>query len=208
MEAFINQFGYLAIGALVFLENLFPPIPSEIILPLSGALTIGSQLTLPGVIVASTLGSLAGAFALYGIGRAISRQRLIAFFQTRPMRLLGFKSNDVERVIDWFDAKGQKTVFLCRFVPGLRSLISVPAGTARMGLARFTLYTTVGSLLWNGVLCTLGVAAGDAWHLVSEQVAWASDVVKLVIVVGLVVGCLWWVFRRAIPAWRLENAEA
>lgn len=206
MEAFIDQFGYLAVGALILIENVFPPIPSEVILPLSGFLTTTSHLTLPGVILASTVGSVLGAFLLYGIGRMISREGLVAFFESRPLRLLGFKGSDVERVVGWFETRGQVSVLLCRFVPGVRSLISIPAGTARMGLVRFTLYTLVGSLLWNAVLCTLGAAAGDAWHAVSGSVAWASDVVKLVIAVVLAAGACWWLVRRAIPAWRAERA--
>lgn len=206
MEAFIDQFGYLAVGALILIENVFPPIPSEVILPLSGFVTTTSHLTLPGVILASTVGSVLGAFLLYGIGRMISREGLVAFFESRPLRLLGFKGSDVERVVGWFETRGQVSVLLCRFVPGVRSLISIPAGTARMGLVRFTLYTLVGSLLWNAVLCTLGAAAGDAWHNVAGSVAWASDVVKLVIAVVLAAGACWWLVRRAIPAWRAERA--
>lgn len=206
MEAFIDQFGYLAVGALILIENVFPPIPSEVILPLSGFVTTTSHLTLPGVILASTVGSVLGAFLLYGIGRMISREGLVAFFESRPLRLFGFKGSDVERVVGWFETRGQVSVLLCRFVPGVRSLISIPAGTARMGLVRFTLYTLVGSLLWNAVLCTLGAAAGDAWRNVAGSVAWASDVVKLVIAVVLAAGACWWLVRRAIPAWRAERA--
>ncbi|MEY8437208.1 DedA family protein [Atopobiaceae bacterium 24-176] len=206
MEAFIDQFGYLAVGALIFIENVFPPIPSEVILPLSGFLTTTSHLTLPGVILAATAGSVLGAFILYGVGRIISRERLVAFFETRPMRLLGFTGADVERVIDWFERRGQLSVLLCRCVPGVRSLISIPAGTARMGTVRFTLYTLAGSFLWNTVLCGLGAAAGDAWHGVADSVAWASDALKVVVVLLLVVGVCWWVVRRAIPAWRQDRA--
>lgn len=208
MEAFIDQFGYFAVGALILLENVFPPIPSEVILPLSGFVTTTSHLTLPGVILAATVGSVLGAFLLYGIGRMISRERLISFFESRPLRLLGFKGSDVERVIAWFETRGQITVLLCRCVPGIRSLISIPAGTARMGLVRFTLYTLVGSLVWNALLCTLGAAAGDAWHAVSGSVAWASDLVKVVLVVGLAAGATWWIGRRAIPAWKEERSYA
>ena len=184
MEAFIDQFGYLAVGALILIENVFPPIPSEVILPLSGFLTTTSHLTLPGAIVAATAGSVLGAFILYGIGRVISR----------------------ERVVGWFETRGQLSVLLCRCVPGVRSLISIPAGTARMGVGRFTLYTLAGSLLWNTVLCGLGAAAGDAWHNVAGSVAWASDVLKLAVVALLVAGACWWVVRRAVPAWREDRA--
>lgn len=202
MEGFLNQFGYLAVSALIFLENVFPPIPSEVILPLSGFLSTTSAMTLPGVIIAATVGSLTGAFVLYGIGRALSRDRLVSFFETRPMRLLGFKGEDITRVVDWFDRRGQVTVLVCRCVPGLRSLISIPAGTARMSLARFTLYTTLGSLAWNTLLCWLGASAGGAWRQVSANVSYASDIVYVTLAIGIVAFIVWWFVHRAIPVWR------
>ena len=202
MEAFVNQFGYLAVAALIFLENVFPPIPSEVVLPLSGFLSTTSSMTLPGVIVAATIGSLTGAYVLYGIGRVLSRERLMGFFETRPMRLLGFTGEDIARVVDWFDRRGQSTVLVCRCIPGLRSLISVPAGTACMGVARFTAYTVAGSLAWNSLLCWLGASAGSAWTQVSANVSHASDIVYAVLAVGVVAFVAWWIVRRAMPVWR------
>ncbi len=201
-QAFIGQFGYLAVCALILLENVFPPIPSELILPLSGFFTTSTDLTLPGVIVAATAGSVLGAFVLYGIGRLLSRERLMGFFGTRPMRLLGFKPDDVASAIDWFDRKGQATVLICRCIPVVRSLISIPAGTAKMSPVRFTVYTLVGSLVWNTVLCSLGAAAGSAWETVTAQFEWISGVVKVVIVVLLVAVAAWWVVKRILPAVR------
>lgn len=201
-QAFIGQFGYLAVCALILLENVFPPIPSELILPLSGFFTTSTDLTLPGVIAAATAGSVLGAFVLYGIGRLLSRERLMGFFGTRPMRLLGFKPDDVASAIDWFDRKGQATVLICRCIPVVRSLISIPAGTAKMSPVRFTVYTLVGSLVWNTVLCSLGAAAGSAWETVTAQFEWISGVVKVVIVVLLVAVAAWWVVKRILPAVR------
>ena len=206
MEAFINQFGYLAVAALIFLETVFPPIPSEVVLPLSGFLTTTTMMTLPGVVVAATIGGLAGAYILYGVGHVLSRERLVGFFETRPMRMLGFKGQDVEKVVDWFDRRGQVTVLVCRCIPGVRSLISIPAGTARMGLAKFTLYTVVGSCAWNLVLCSLGAAAGSAWGQVSAGATQVSDVVTYVLVGICFVAAAWWIVRRAMPAWRQERA--
>ena len=160
--SFISQFGYLAVFGLIFFENVFPPIPSELILPLSGFLVIQTTMKLPLVIVAATIGSVVGAFVLYGIGRLLSQDRLEIFFDTKPMRLLGFHSGDVAKAIGWFDRRGQITVLLCRCIPVVRSLISIPAGTAKMSVVRFTLYTLVGSAVWNTVLCSLGYAAGGA----------------------------------------------
>lgn len=204
---FINQFGYLAVSGLILFENVFPPIPSEVILPLSGFFTTTTDMTLPLVIVAATTGSVVGAFILYGVGRILSRERLTRFFGTRPMRLLGFKPEDVSSAVDWFDRKGQITVLICRCVPVVRSLISIPAGTAKMSVVRFTLYTLVGSAVWNTVLCCLGAAAGSAWATVSEQAEWVSDVVKYVIIAIVAIVVVFWVVKRIIPAFRERRAE-
>ena len=204
---FINQFGYLAVSGLILFENVFPPIPSEVILPLSGFFTTTTDMTLPLVIVAATIGSVVGAFILYGVGRILSRERLTRFFDTRPMRLLGFKPEDVSSAVDWFDRKGQATVLICRCVPVVRSLISIPAGTAKMSVVRFTLYTLVGSAVWNTVLCCLGAAAGSAWATVSEQAEWVSDVVKYVIIAIVAIVVVFWVVKRIIPAFRERRAE-
>ena len=196
---FIGQYGYGAIAALILLENVFPPIPSEVILPMAGFLVLSSSMTLPGVIVAATLGSVAGAFVLYGIGRLLTRERLVAFFETRPLRLLGFEGSDVARAIGWFDRKGQPTVLICRCVPVIRSLISIPAGTARMGLPKFCLFTAVGSAVWNTVLCSLGFGAGNAWQQVSAQASWAIDAATYVVLAAAGVAVIWWFATRILP---------
>lgn len=204
---FINQFGYLAIAGLVFLECVFPPIPSELILPMAGFLVLQSSMTLPGVIAAATVGAVSGATVFYGVGRLLSRERLMRLMRTRPLRLLGFKPSDVESAISWFERKGQITVLFCRCVPVVRSLISVPAGTARMGLGRFFVYTTIGSTVWNIVLCGIGFAAGNAWEAASEQIAWVCDLITWLILGICVVAAVWWIVRRAIPALREPIAE-
>ena len=197
--AFINQFGYVAVAALILLENVFPPIPSELILPMAGFLVLSSSMSLPGVIVAATLGSVAGAFVLYGIGHVLSRDRLMAFFETRPMRMLGFKGRDVASAIGWFDTKGQLTVLVCRCVPVVRSLISIPAGTARMGLAKFAGLTAIGSAVWNTVLCTLGYGAGNAWQTVSEQATWVIDVATYLVLAACGIAAVWRFVTRVVP---------
>lgn len=200
--SFISQFGYLAVFGLIFFENVFPPIPSELILPLSGFLVIQTNMELPLVIVSATVGSVVGAFVLYGIGRLLSQDRLESFFDTRPMRLLGFRSDDVSKAIGWFDRRGQITVLLCRCIPVVRSLISIPAGTAKMNVVRFSLYTLVGSAVWNTVLCSLGYAAGGAWESVTAQVEGFSDIVKIVLIVIAVIVVVFWVVKRILPAIR------
>lgn len=197
---FISQFGYVAVSALIFLENIFPPIPSELILPLSGFLVTKTSMTLPLVIVAATVGSVVGAYILYGIGRLLSQERLEGFFDTKPMRMLGFHSDDVAKAIGWFDRKGQITVLICRCIPVVRSLISIPAGTAKMNMALFAVYTLVGSLVWNTILCTLGFWAGDAWEQITAQAEWFSSLVKIGIIVVAVIVVVWWVKFRILPA--------
>lgn len=203
----INQFGYFGVWFLIFFENVFPPIPSELILPLSGFFTTSTSLTLPGVIIAATVGSVTGAFILYGVGRLLSRERLMTFFGTRPMRLLGFKPDDIASAVDWFDRKGQVTVLICRCIPIVRSLISIPAGTAKMGVVKFSLYTLVGSAVWNTILCSLGAAAGSAWETVTAQAEWVSDIVKYVIIALVVVAIAFWTVKRIIPALKERRSE-
>ena len=204
---FISQFGYFAVGALIFIENVFPPIPSELILPLSGFFTTTTDMVLPLVIVSATIGSVTGAFILYGIGYVLNRERLMRFFNTRPMRLLGFKGSDISSAIDWFDRKGQASVLMCRCIPVVRSLISIPAGVARMNAAKFSLFTLLGSAVWNSILCSLGAAAGEAWEQVTAQAEWISDVVKYVILAIIAVVAVYWIVKRIIPNLRGENNE-
>ena len=203
----ISQFGYIGVWFLIFFENVFPPIPSELILPLSGFFTTTTELTLPGVIIYATIGSVTGAYMLYGVGRILSRERLMTFFGTRPMRLLGFKPDDIASAVDWFDRKGQATVLICRCVPIVRSLISIPAGTAKMSVVRFSLYTLLGSAVWNTILCSLGAAAGSAWETVTAQAEWVSDVVKYVIIALVAVAVVWWVVKRILPAVRERREQ-
>ena len=203
---FISDFGYFAVAALILLENVFPPIPSEVILPLFGFLATQTDMSLGGVIAFATVGSVVGAYFLYGIGRLLSQERLEGFFDTKPMRMLGFKSDDVSKAIGWFDRKGQITVLICRCIPVVRSLISIPAGTAKMNMVRFALYTLVGSLAWNAILCTLGFWAGGAWEQVTAQAEWVSDVVKVVIVVVALAVIAWWVVKRIVPAMKEKDA--
>ena len=204
---FISQFGYFAVGALIFIENVFPPIPSELILPLSGFFTTTTDMVLPLVIVSATIGSVTGAFILYGIGYVLNRERLMRFFNTRPMRLLGFKGSDISSAIDWFDRKGQASVLICRCIPVVRSLISIPAGVARMNVAKFALFTLLGSAVWNSILCSLGAAAGEAWEQVTAQAEWISDMVKYVIIAIIAVVAVYWIVKRIIPNLRGENNE-
>ena len=188
----ISQFGYIGVWFLIFFENVFPPIPSELILPLSGFFTTTTELTLPGVIIAATIGSVTGAYILYGVGRILSRERLMTFFGTRPMRLLGFKPDDIASAVDWFDRKGQATVLICRCVPIVRSLISIPAGIAEMNVPLFLLLTAVGSAVWNTVLVTVGSFLGNQWENALPFFEKYSDVILVIAIILVVVFLIWW----------------
>ncbi|ARW74893.1 alkaline phosphatase [Lactobacillus johnsonii] len=163
---FIENFGYLAIILLIAVENIFPPIPSEVILTLGGFLVSGTKLTLIGVILASTLGSIIGAIILFSISRNLTLPRLEKLLETKLFKLLGFKKDDAQKAIDWFDKHGISAIFYGRCIPVVRSLISIPAGIAHVGWTKFLVLTTLGSLVWNSVLVGLGHYMGKNWQVV------------------------------------------
>lgn len=163
---FIENFGYLAIILLIAVENIFPPIPSEVILTLGGFLVSGTKLTLLGVILASTLGSIIGAIILFSISRNLTLPRLEKLLETKLFKLLGFKKDDAQKAIDWFDKHGISAIFYGRCIPVVRSLISIPAGIAHVGWTKFLVLTTLGSLVWNSVLVVLGHYMGKNWQVV------------------------------------------
>lgn len=163
---FIENFGYLAIILLIAVENIFPPIPSEVILTLGGFLVSGTKLTLIGVILASTLGSIIGAIILFSISRNLTLPRLEKLLETKLFKLLGFKKDDAQKAIDWFDKHGISAIFYGRCIPVVRSLISIPAGIAHVGWTKFLVLTTLGSLVWNSVLVVLGHYMGKNWQVV------------------------------------------
>lgn len=193
MENFIigvmNSYGYLGIGLLILIENLFPPIPSELILTFGGFMTISSEMTIIGVIIISTIGSLLGAIILYYIGRILNKERLIKIVKSKYGKLLRIKSKDIESANEWFDSKGNKTVFFCRFVPVVRSLISIPAGMSEMSMPKFISYTLFGSLIWNALLVCIGAYAGNKREMILNIIDQTSHILLLilVIVVGLFV---------------------
>ena len=156
----IENWGYIGVFLLIAVENIFPPIPSEVILAFGGFATAKTNLTLIGVIIAATLGSTFGALVLYFIGRLLNKDRLEKIVSGKIGKALRLKPEDIEKANKWFETKGQKTVFICRFIPIVRSLISVPAGMSKMGVPRFLVYTILGSTIWNTVLVSLGNALG------------------------------------------------
>lgn len=183
MQEFIvslmGRFGYPGIFFLITIENLFPPIPSEVILTMGGFLTTCTSMSVSGVILFSTLGSLLGAIILYYIGKLLNKERLIRLVSGKTGRLLHLNVKDIENASVWFENKGSKAVFFCRLVPILRSLISIPAGMSEMGQIKFLFYTTAGSLLWNTVLVLLGSFLGESWMLVAILLKRYSTITKI-----------------------------
>jgi membrane protein DedA with SNARE-associated domain len=170
-------------GLLIALENLFPPLPSEVILPLAGFSASRGELSLTGALLWTTAGSVAGAVILYWIGALIGRERLRAVVARVPL----LKLSDVDRTEAWFARHGGKAVFLGRMVPIFRSLISVPAGVERMPFRRFLLYTTLGSAIWNTTFVVAGYVLGENWHLIEDSVGVYSKVVLAVVAVAAAV---------------------
>ncbi|MFF5995009.1 DedA family protein [Lysinibacillus sp. KU-BSD001] len=163
IEGIMNEWGYIGIALLVALENIFPPIPSEFILTFGGFMAIRTAMTVPGVIIASTIGSVAGAICLYSIGKLVQLSTLKRLLAGKVGWLLRLRPQDIDSAAVWFQKHGFATVLLCRFIPVIRSLISIPAGIARMPFLLFIHYTALGTLIWNTVLIMLGAWAGDNW---------------------------------------------
>lgn len=151
----ISGAGYAGIVALMFIENVFPPIPSELIIPLAGYMVSKGQFEFAGVIIAGTIGSVLGALPLYYAGRRIKEKRLIKLTK-KYGRWLAMSEADINRAQNWFEKYGGWTVLFCRLIPGLRSVISIPAGINRMNVASFLLWSTAGMALWTTVLTTAG----------------------------------------------------
>lgn len=188
----MTTLGYPGIVFLMFLENVFPPIPSELIMPFAGFTASQGQLAFYGVVLAGWLGSLIGQLPLYYLGRLANEDRLKGWAD-RYGRWLGVSSRDIGKADDWFDRHGPKAVFLGRLVPGVRSLISVPAGMSEMKLAPFLLYSALGTGLWSLLLAWLGLMLGQRYDLVETYLG----PVSYVVFAGLFVVALVWLVRRA-----------
>lgn len=186
LTGWVTQGGYPAMAALMFLENLFPPIPSEVVMPLAGFAALHGDMNLPMVVLVGSAGSLAGAWFWYAIGRGIGAERLERW-AGRHGRWLTLAPRDIARSGDWFGRHGGKAVLFGRLVPAMRTLISVPAGIARMPLGRFLIYSSVGTVVWTGALAWLGFGLGARHGLVA---AWVDPASKI-LVAALLIGYLW-----------------
>lgn len=191
VQSVMSAFGYSGIALLMFLENVFPPIPSEVIMPFAGFTSGTGELSFAWVVVAGTFGSVVGQIPLYYLGRLVGKERLARWFD-RYGRWLTLSADDLERALGWFDRRGGWAVFLCRFVPGIRSLISIPAGFAEMHLAPFLAYSLVGMGAWAAALAFVGWILGENWGAVAGFLGPVPYVVIGVLVVAVAV----WVVRR------------
>ena len=183
----LNNFGYLGVFSLIMVENLFPPIPSELILLFGGFMTTYTKLTIFGIIIFSTLASLFGPIILDYIGRIFNKERLKKIISGKVGKVLRLKESDIDSSNKWFDTKGQKTVFFCRFIPLIRSLISIPAGMNEMPMLRFISYTLLGSLIWNSILIIIGSIVGENWISILNVLDIYSKYIVILLGIALIV---------------------
>ena len=197
----IDAIGYVGVALLVALENLFPPIPSEVVLPFAGFTSGRGEANFFGMVVAATVGSLLGAWALYLIAAWVGEPRLRGFLG-RHERIFRIRAEDLDRADGWFDRHQRSAVLVCRCVPLIRSLVSIPAGFRRMRPLTFTLYTVVGSLVWNTALIGAGHVLGDRWETTGDVVS----VLQYVVVAAIVLGVVWFVWTRFVAP-RRQRAD-
>lgn len=180
----MEQLGYFGIALLMFLDNVFPPIPSEVIMPSAGFAASKGQLLLSGVIIAGSFGSLLAAVLLYWVGRKIPNQSIFNWVD-RYGKYLFIKSEDVKKALDWFEKYGHRVVFFGRMVPAVRSLISIPAGMSHMPFWKFMLYSSVGTIIWTTFLACVGYYFGNNIELMQQifsRVGYVIIVIVLILV--------------------------
>lgn len=186
IKSIIESFSYPGILFLMLLENVFPPIPSELIMPLAGFISTQGKLSFVGLVIAGTLGSVGGAIVLYYAGKSIGGERLRRW-SDRHGKWVGLSRADLDKSDVWFKRHGARTVLLGRLVPGVRSLISIPAGVASMDLRLFLLYTTLGSAAWTSLLAFAGRLLGRNYEQVEHVVGPISTAVVVGIILTLVI---------------------
>lgn len=190
---------YVGIALLMFLENLFPPIPSELIMPLAGFTISKGELEFIPAVLAGTIGTVAGGFFWYYAGKLFSEER-VEHLADRYGKWISVSSKDIQKANQWFNRHGIKAVFLCRLVPGVRTLISLPAGLNNMSLIPFTFYSTLGTVLWVSLLTYAGMKLGDNYDRVDEYIGPFSKIALLILVIWFVL----WVVRKQL---RRQNGD-
>ncbi|MCA9858656.1 MAG: DedA family protein [Thermomicrobiales bacterium] len=185
---FMERLGAPGAGVLIALENLFPPLPSEVILPLAGFTASRGDFELWEALFWTTLGSVIGALILYGIGAALGMQRTIAIAERLPL----INTSDIDKTVAWFQKHGPKAVFFGRMLPIFRSLISIPAGIERMPLTQFVPLTLAGSLIWNSIFVVAGYQLGENWHRVERY----AEFLQYIVIAAVAVAVLIFIVRR------------
>ncbi|MGB3613449.1 MAG: DedA family protein [Elainellaceae cyanobacterium] len=198
----IASLGYLGIAFLMFLENVIPPIPSEVIMPLAGFSVSQGNLDLVGIIVAGTIGSVAGALPWYCLGRWLGTERLKQLVDTYG-RVVGLSADDVEKSRRWFSRYGSLTVMLGRLIPGIRTYISVPAGLEEMAFLPFLLYSTLGTVVWIGFLSVAGYFLGQNYVIIGRYL----EPIGQVVLIGLALASLAFIVQRMIRASRRPKSS-
>lgn len=196
----MDAIGAPGAGLAVFLENAFPPIPSEIILPLAGVAAQGGSYTIAEALFWTTLGSVVGAYFLYGLGRWLGHDRTLWLARKLPF----IDEEDIDKTIEWFRRHGTKAVFFGRMLPIFRSFISVPAGIERMPLLRFGLLTLAGSAIWNTIFVVAGYMLGTQW----EQILVLADTLKYVVYALIIALIVWFIWTRVRKYRRRKQAAA
>lgn len=187
----MEKLGYLGIAFLMFLDNIFPPIPSEIIMPSAGYTASKGELTLIGVIIAGSAGSILAAILLYWIGRKVPQQRLFNFVE-RYGKYLRIQVADLEKALMWFNKHGHRIVFFGRMIPAVRSLISIPAGMSRMPFTKFMFYSTAGTVIWTSFLAYLGFHFSENQALMMVILQRISYIIFALVLLYF----LWWIIKK------------
>jgi membrane protein DedA with SNARE-associated domain len=187
----VESSGYGGLALLMFLENIFPPIPSELIMPLGGFAAAQGKMTFPLVILAGTIGSVIGQLPLYYLGNFLGKKRLM-HLADRYGKWLAISGDDIDKSMGWFSRHGGRAVLLCRLVPGVRSFISIPAGICGMALPRFLFYSFIGMGVWASILGYAGYALGQNYERVEHYIG----PVSYVVFGGLAIALIIWVIRR------------
>ncbi len=199
----VESAGYIGIFLMIVLENVFPPIPSEAILPFAGFLAGEGKFWLPAVILAATAGAVVGALILYGLAAWFGDRR-VRWLILRYGRWFAIAESDLDKANGWFDRQGGKAVFVCRMIPILRSVVSLPAGLRRMALTPFILYTAAGAAIWNSILILAGWWLGRNWDEVSTVV----DYLQIPVILAVLGGIAWFFWKKWSARQEARNANA
>lgn len=181
----VEQYGYIGVFLLIAIENIFPPIPSEVILLFAGFAASKVNLSIYLTVIFATLGSIVGALVLYYFGKKLGVDRLKTIVNSKVGKVLKLREEDVTNANNWFDRRGTKAVLLARFIPIVRSLVSLPAGINKMNIFKFTLYTTIGTFIWNSILVIIGNKVGEKWIYIASILDTYSYLILILLLISV-----------------------